>query len=114
MALRLHSDSSEKRSRMMDIADAQRIVIVTEDDSVRDAMELLVMLGGIGPSVRTTACGGEALGWLDAEPCDLLILDFILPDMTGPMLYRRLLACWPSACPPVLFVSDDTDVTGYE
>jgi DNA-binding response OmpR family regulator len=99
----------------MDFAAAQRIIIVTDDDSVRDAMDRLVLLQAAGQSIRYTPSGQEALRWLEEEAgCDLLIVDFNTPDMTGPMLYRRMLARWPSACPPVLFVSDDTDVDGYE
>ena len=99
----------------MDLTAAQRIFIVTGDDSVTDAMEALVALKGGGPSIRCTASGREVLRWLQ-EPatCDLLIVDFKTADMTGPMLYRRLLAHWPSACPRVLFLSDDTEVYGYE
>jgi DNA-binding NtrC family response regulator len=99
----------------MDFVAAQRIFIVTGDDSVRDAIETLLVRQGAGPSIRYTASGQEVLRWFQEDPtCDLLIVDFKTADMTGPMLYRRLLARWPSACPPVLFVSDDMDVVGYE
>jgi DNA-binding response OmpR family regulator len=99
----------------MNFASAQRILIVSDDDSVRDTVEMLVSLQGAGQSIRCTPSGQVALRWLEEEAgWDLLIVDFNTPDMTGPMLYRRVLARWPSACPPVLFVSDDTDVDGYE
>jgi CheY-like chemotaxis protein len=98
----------------MDFADAQRIVIVADDDSLRDAMEMLVVLSGAGQSIRSTASGPEALRWLAEELCGLLIIDFNLPEMNGAMLYRRVLARWPSGCPRALFVSGDTDVEGYE
>ncbi|HJT93778.1 MAG TPA: response regulator [Mycobacterium sp.] len=99
----------------MDLATTQRILIVTGDDAVTDAMGALVARQGGRPSIRCTASGQEVLRWLQEDPTyDLLIVDFKTADMTGPMLYRRLLARWPSACPPVLFVSDDMDVTGYE
>lgn len=99
----------------MDLAAAQRIFVVTGDDSVRDAMDMLVIPQAAGQSIRYTRSGQEALRWLEeAAGCDLLIVDFHTPDMTGPMLYRRMLARWPSACPPVLFISGDTDVEGYE
>ena len=98
----------------MDLAAAQRILIVTADHSVGDAMELLVVLQGGGPLIRCTPSGHDLLRWIHEDAtCDLLIVDFNTADMTGPVLYRRLLARWPGACPPVLFVSDDMDVNGY-
>jgi DNA-binding NtrC family response regulator len=98
----------------MDFAAAQRIVIVADDDSLRDAMEMLVVISGAGQSIRSTASGREALRWLDEELCDLLTIDFTLPEMNGPTLYRRVLTRWPRGCPRALFVSGDTDVDGFE
>ena len=83
--------------------DPRRIVIVDDDDCVREAMEM--SLTGAGHQVRSTASGEEALAWLDAEPCDLLIIDYSMPDIDGPTLYRRVLKRWPVAGPRILFVS---------
>ncbi|MGH7367028.1 MAG: response regulator [Candidatus Rokuibacteriota bacterium] len=96
----------------MDRTEAQRIIVVDDDDCVREAMEMI--LDGAGHSVRATASGAEALRWLDEQPCDLLILDFKIPEMDGPTIYRRMLTRWPVGGPRVLFVSGHAGVAGYE
>lgn len=91
---------------------AHRIMIVDDDDLVREGMEMI--LAGAGHSVRSTDRGLEALRWLEEEPCDLVILDFSMPGIDGPELYRRILAGWPTKSPRVLFVSGRTELRGYE
>ena len=90
----------------------RRIVIVDDDHHVRESMEMI--LDGAGHRIRSTDSGLEALRWLEEEPCDLLIVDFSMPEMDGPELYRRVLARWPINGPRVLFVSGRTEVRGYE
>jgi two-component system cell cycle sensor histidine kinase/response regulator CckA len=99
----------------MELTAPQRIIVVDDDDFVRETMETVLVRRG--HAVRATASGVEALRWLEEDPCDLLILDFQMPEMDGPTLYREVIARWPSA--RVLFVSgslavgdDDPDVLG--
>jgi CheY-like chemotaxis protein len=96
----------------MDAAAVRRIVIVDDDDFVRESMEMI--LEGVGHRIRSTASGHEALRWLEEEPCDLLIVDFKMPEIDGPDLYRQVLARWPVGGPRVLFVSGYAEVSGYE
>jgi DNA-binding response OmpR family regulator len=96
----------------MDGADAWGIVIVDGDDFVREGMGMTLEVAG--HRIRSTGSGHEALRWLEDEPCDLLIVDFNMPGMNGPELYRRVLARWPTSAPRVLFVSGDAEVSGYE
>jgi two-component system, cell cycle sensor histidine kinase and response regulator CckA len=99
----------------MQLPETQRIIVVDDDDFVREPMEMILMRRG--HAVRATASGVEPLRWLEEDPCDLLILDCQMPEMDGPTLYREVIARWPGA--RVLFVSgpsavddDDPDVLG--
>ena len=96
----------------MDQTEAQRIVIVDDDACVRDAMEMI--LQGAGHTVRSTASGEEALRWLEEEIYDLMILDFKMPELDGPTLYRRVASRWPVAGPRILFVSGYAEIAGDE
>jgi CheY-like chemotaxis protein len=96
----------------MDRTETQRIVIVDDDACVREAIEMI--LQGAGHSVRSTASGEEALRWLDEEACDLLIIDFKMPDMDGSALYRRVVTRWPVGGPRMLFVSGYAEIAGDE
>jgi CheY-like chemotaxis protein len=96
----------------MDGVGALRIVIVDDDELVREGMEMT--LEAEGHRVRSTGDGDEALRWLEDGLCDLLILDFKMPGLDGPQLYRRVLAQCPTSAPRVLFVSGYAEVSGYE
>jgi DNA-binding NtrC family response regulator len=96
----------------MDRVDARRIVIVDDDDCVREGMAMTLEVAG--HRIRSTRSGREALRWLEDEPCDLLIVDFSMPEMDGPELYRGVLARWPTRAPRVLFVSGYGEAPRYE
>lgn len=96
----------------MDAVDARRTVIVDDDDCVREGIEMTLEVAG--HQIRSTGSGHEALRWLEEEPCDLLIVDFHMPEMDGPELYRRVLARWPTSAPRVLFVSGYGEVPRHE
>lgn len=96
----------------MDGVGALRIVIVDDDAFVREGIEMTLEVAG--HRIRSTGNGHDALRWLEDERCDLLILDFNMPEMDGPQLYRRVLARRPTSAPRVLFVSGSARISGYE
>ena len=56
-----------------------------------------------GYRVRQASAGEEGLRELAREPADLVILDFIMPGMSGAEVAGRILADEPNQ--PILFVS---------
>ncbi len=60
---------------------AHRILIVDDDILVLEALQELMSSSGY--EVRTATRGQEALEILDRERFDLLILDVVMPKMTG-------------------------------
>jgi len=96
----------------MNRVDARRIVIVDDDDCIREGIEMT--LETVGHRIRSTNNGDEALRWLEDEPCDLLIVDFSMPEMNGAEFYRRVLARWPTSPPRILFVSGYGEIPPYE
>jgi CheY-like chemotaxis protein len=83
---------------------AQTILVVDDEIAVMSVVEMMLKRGGY--SVITAAGASEALNlfaeWPDLE-VDLLLLDFVLPDMNGVELYRRIRERRPEL--PVLYFS---------
>jgi DNA-binding NtrC family response regulator len=88
-----------------------QIVLVDDDDHVREVAEMV--LSSAGHTVRATGNGFEALRWMEAEPCDLLIADLKMPEIDGPTLYAEVQARWPSGGPRVMFLSGFADAAAY-
>ncbi|MCX5110867.1 response regulator transcription factor [Streptomyces sp. NBC_00378] len=93
------------------------VLLIEDDASVRDGMELVLRRHGYG--VETAATGEQALALLDGERgarVELAVLDLMLPGMDGFEVCRRIRA--RSAVLPVIMLTargDDQDiVTGLE
>lgn len=57
------------------------ILVVDDDTDLRET--LAEMLEDEGFRVTQAASGREALRRLDAEPADLIMLDYMMPEMSG-------------------------------
>ncbi|WP_374432101.1 ATP-binding protein [Ideonella dechloratans] len=66
-------------------------VLCVEDDPV-SALLVTQALGLDGHQVQVAGTAGEALRLAQADPPDLMLIDFRLPDFGGPELHRRLRA----------------------
>lgn len=64
------------------------LLIVEDEADLRDG--LAYFLAEQGHSVRATASGAEALGMVRTEPPDLVILDLMLPDLSGTEVCRQI------------------------
>ncbi len=92
-------------------APAKRVLIVEDDDRIRDVLEEL--LAGAGYGVIGVENGIEALDWLSHSPVDLLIVDILIPGLSGPELIKRVrqTAEWKTA--PILVLSGYADLARY-
>jgi DNA-binding NtrC family response regulator len=58
-----------------------RLLIVDDDDNFRGALAAAMV--GRGFTVTPVPSGSAALAWLANNPCDLVLLDLKMPDMSG-------------------------------
>lgn len=95
------------------VANCERVVFVVDDDvDIRNTLGEL--LRDEGYAVVTACDGRDALAKLKdvvGIPC-LILLDLMMPIMSGPQLYAQLQADPKLAPIPVVIVSADSDVRG--
>ncbi|MFZ1205627.1 MAG: response regulator [Candidatus Acidiferrales bacterium] len=87
------------------------ILVIEDDDPTREFIAELLSKNGF--AVRTAADGGQALRQIDAALPELVILDLILPDVSG----FQLLADWrrdPRTANLPVFVLTSKDLTPQE
>lgn len=77
------------------------ILIVDDDPSVRRMLELTFRAAGF--ATHTAANGAEALRTLDETPCDLIILDMVMPEKEGIETLLQLKERTP--CPGIIAIS---------
>lgn len=83
-----------------------RILIIEDEQSYREALSYL--LGKEGFEVLTAADGTEGLAVFDAHGADLVLLDLMMPGISGLEVCRRLRAA--SGVPIMMVTARDSEV----
>jgi two-component system response regulator RegX3 len=83
-----------------------RILVVEDEASFSDALEFL--LGKEGFSVVTAATGSEALKKFEQGGIDLVLLDLMLPEISGTEVCRQIRA--KSKVPIIMLTAKDSEV----
>ncbi|MGN6752209.1 MAG: response regulator transcription factor [Intrasporangium sp.] len=100
---------------MHDSAAQPRILVADDDADIRDLVEFKLTQAGY--DVRAVADGVSAWAAFEEEPPELVVLDVMMPGMSGIDVLRRIRESG-SASVPVLLLSAksrDSDVdTGFE
>ncbi len=83
-----------------------RILVVEDESSFSEALEFL--LGKEGFSVVTAATGTEALKKFEQGGIDLVLLDLMLPEISGTEVSRQIRA--KSKIPIIMLTAKDSEV----
>ncbi len=73
----------------------QCALVVDDEPSVRESVALVLESAGF--AVRRAETAGEALAEAEQGACQVILVDFALPDAAGPDLVPRLRAACPQA-----------------
>ena len=83
-----------------------RVLIVEDEASFSEALEFL--LGKEGFQVTTAATGNEALRKFDQGGIDLVLLDLMIPEISGTEVCRQIRA--KSRVPIIMLTAKDSEV----
>ena len=83
-----------------------RILIVEDEESFSDPLSYLLQKEGFVTAVAAT--GPEALAEFDANGADLVLLDLMLPGLSGPEVCRALRA--KSSVPILMLTAKDSEI----
>jgi DNA-binding response OmpR family regulator len=87
---------------------AERILVVEDDHHLRRLYRTALIQYG-GYEVREAADGASALVLLEAEPPDLVVLDLLLPRVSGPLVHQEIAAMAHIRKVPVVIVTGSTE-----
>ncbi|MPZ22287.1 MAG: response regulator [Dehalococcoidia bacterium] len=83
-----------------------RILVVDDEASIRYVLSQ--MLQADGHAVVAAGSGAEALTALSKGRFDVVISDLKMPEISGPELYREIVASSPDLARRVIFITGDT------
>ena len=83
-----------------------RILVVEDEDSFSDALSFMLRKEGFLVSVAST--GADAIEQFDREPADLVLLDLMLPGMSGTDVCRTIRA--RSRVPIIMVTAKDSEL----
>src|SRR5260370_41167215 len=80
-----------------------RVALVEDDPDIRELMRYNLAQEGF--AVEEASDGEQALAQIGRRPPDLLVLDLMLPGMSGLELCRRLRSARETATLPILILT---------
>jgi CheY-like chemotaxis protein len=89
------------------MAHDRRILLVDDDDGVREVARMSLELVG-GYTVTTASSGDEAIEVARRNPPDAVLLDVMMPGLDGPSTYQALQAQHETAHVPVVLLTAKT------
>ncbi|WP_334075212.1 response regulator transcription factor [Paenibacillus sp. A14] len=84
---------------------SKRILIIEDEDSIRDILSYSLSKEGF--IIHQAASGSEGLQWMERERPDLVLLDLMLPDISGFDICKRLSVQWKI---PVIMITAKSDM----
>jgi len=90
-----------------DFIKCAKILSVDDDEAARKLM--IAYLAPIGCEVRTASNGTEALEFIGRESWDLILMDLLMPGLTGFDVLERIRHDYPMAKLPVILVTGKDD-----
>lgn len=82
------------------VAAARNILIVDDNDRHLDI--LCAILSSVGHDVETCGAGAEAIRRLETRRYDVVVLDVVMPEVSGLVVAREMRASQPNCRTPII------------
>jgi diguanylate cyclase (GGDEF)-like protein/PAS domain S-box-containing protein len=93
---------------MLEMPAHKSVLVVDDNEMMRDLLARNLEFQGL--RVHMAASGSEALAGLERQPADLILLDIMMPGMSGLEVLTRLKEQAATRDIPVLVLSADSDI----
>lgn len=100
MNVRDRADTASQREDLLD--GVNKILIVDDDEVTREILRAYLADDYV---VFAVPSGKRALDFLTKHTVDLILLDYMMPEMDGPTTFRRIRHGFPKARLPIVFLT---------
>ena len=82
-------------------------ILCVDDESMIGELVAQILRSQLRCTVTTAKNGEEALVALEGQDFDLILVDYVMPNMDGGELYRTLEVEYPEVLPRLMFITGD-------
>jgi CheY-like chemotaxis protein len=86
------------------VSKIKSVLIVDDDDNIR-LITQMSLAGLTSWKIQTARSGKDALALIDSEPPDVILLDVMMPDMTGIDVFAKVKEAMGADMPLVVFMT---------
>lgn len=104
MSINNWADTTSQNEAILD--GVKKILIVDDDEVTREILKAYLMDDYV---VFAAPSGKRALDFLTKHSVDLILLDYMMPEMDGPTTFRRIRHNFPKARLPIVFLTGVSD-----
>ena len=97
---------SNRSANAVGVLPGTRILCV-DDESMIGELVAQILRSQLCCAVTTAKNGEEALVALERHDFDLILVDYVMPNMDGGELYRKLEEDYPEVLPRLMFITGD-------
>lgn len=109
-----HSPDADQLAEALDVADASEGGVLLVDDNEQNLELLHAYLEDLGCEIRTARTGADALGEIERRQPDLILLDVMMPQMSGFQVCAKIKSDPATRDIPIVMVTALNEISDVE
>jgi CheY-like chemotaxis protein len=105
----LMASQKDKQNSISPDADPRRILVVDDEPDV-GTLTLLMLRSAFSSEIDTAVSGHEALGLAAQQPFDVMVIDYMMPQMSGIELAQEIHKRYPQTAMVMLTAFPEPDL----